>query len=164
MIFVVDGTTDVTRTVHLGTPTDEHKRAYTRVLMSSIQFSTTTFPANIPAATLDAVARSPLWEVGMDYNHPTGHAVGTFLGVHECNHFFFGLVLFLTNDVVIFFSVPMTVSYHSSDFFKPGYFLSSGKWRNTHQLLVDFFSWHHEKTLEFGPKTCVELFFLTAWQ
>lgn len=86
-IAVLDGTTDVTRTIHLGTPTYEHKRAYTRVLMGSIQFSTMTFPANTPATSLDAVARSPLWEIGMDYNHPTGHGVGTFLGVHECNNF-----------------------------------------------------------------------------
>lgn len=79
-----DGTTDVTRTIHLGTPTKAQKRAYTKVLIGHIQMSTLTFPENLHASSVDVLARAPLWEVGLDYQHPTSHGVGSFLGVHEC--------------------------------------------------------------------------------
>lgn len=79
------GTTDVTRTIHFGTPTEAQKEAYTRVLIGAIQFSTLTFPSNMRMSAVDVLARSPLWEVGLDYLHETGHGIGAFLEAHECN-------------------------------------------------------------------------------
>lgn len=74
----------MTRTLHLGKPTDEMKEAYTRVLIGFIQLSTLTFPSNMKMAVADVVARAALWEIGLDYPHDTGSGIGAFLGVHEC--------------------------------------------------------------------------------
>ncbi|XP_026670593.1 xaa-Pro aminopeptidase 1-like isoform X2 [Ceratina calcarata] len=109
----LDGTTDVTRTLHFGVPTEEHKKAYTRVLIGSIQLASLIFPSNLQSNQLDVVARTPLWNIGYDYLHGTGHGIGHFLSVHES---------------------PIAVSYAqtaSSDTvcgpveFKPGFFLSN---------------------------------------
>jgi Xaa-Pro aminopeptidase len=78
-----DGTTDVTRTVIVGTATAEMKDRFTRVLKGHIALATARFPAGTPGAALDAFARRPLWEAGLDYDHGTGHGVGSFLSVHE---------------------------------------------------------------------------------
>ncbi|KAF5298629.1 hypothetical protein FQR65_LT09725 [Abscondita terminalis] len=78
-----DGTTDVTRTIHLGEPTDEQKDAYTRVLIGSIQLASLIFPDNLKPSSIDVLARAPLWEIGEDYPHGTGHGIGAFLAVHE---------------------------------------------------------------------------------
>ncbi|KAF5287703.1 hypothetical protein FQA39_LY15803 [Lamprigera yunnana] len=78
-----DGTTDVTRTVHLGEPNEEQKNTYTRVLMGSIQLASLIFPDNMKTSSIDVLARAPLWEIGEDYPHGTGHGIGAFLGVHE---------------------------------------------------------------------------------
>lgn len=101
-----DGTTDVTRTIHLGTPTDDQKRAYTRVLMGHIQVSSLTFPENMQTSLADVMVRSPLWEVGIDYLHGTSHGIGAFLGVHES---------------------PISVHFtenRQNQTFKPGYFFT----------------------------------------
>ncbi|XP_028520956.1 xaa-Pro aminopeptidase 1 isoform X2 [Apis cerana] len=79
----LDGTTDVTRTLHFGTPTEEQKKAYTRVLIGAIQLSSLIFPSNLKSNQLDIVAREPLWNIGYDYLHGTGHGIGHFLSVHE---------------------------------------------------------------------------------
>lgn len=78
-----DGTTDVTRTVHFGEPTSHEKECFTRVLKGHIALDTITFPEGTTGYKLDLVARMPLWQLGLDYNHGTGHGVGHFLGVHE---------------------------------------------------------------------------------
>ncbi|NWG71434.1 MAG: aminopeptidase P family protein [Parvularculaceae bacterium] len=78
-----DGTTDVTRTVAIGTPTPEMKDRFTRVLKGHIALATMRFPAGTTGHQLDMIARKPLWEAGLDYDHGTGHGVGSFLGVHE---------------------------------------------------------------------------------
>lgn len=78
-----DGTTDITRTVAVGTPTDEMRRHYTLVLKGHIALATLRFPEGISGHQLDAFARRPLWEAGLDYDHGTGHGVGAYLGVHE---------------------------------------------------------------------------------
>ena len=78
-----DGTTDVTRTVHFGEPTSYQKECYTRVLKGHIALDTIIFPEGTTGYKLDVVARMPLWQLGLDYNHGTGHGVGHFLGVHE---------------------------------------------------------------------------------
>jgi len=79
----LDGTTDITRTVVIGTPTAEMRDRFTRVLRGHIALSQTRFAKGTPGMALDAVARRPLWEIGLDYDHGTGHGVGSFLAVHE---------------------------------------------------------------------------------
>ncbi len=79
----IDGTTDITRTVAIGTPTAEHRDRYTRVLKGHIALAAARFPKGTTGSQLDALARQPLWEMGMDYDHGTGHGVGSYLGVHE---------------------------------------------------------------------------------
>ena len=78
-----DGTTDITRTVPIGEATDEMRDRFTRVLKGHIALATMKFPAGTTGHQLDMVARKPLWDVGLDYDHGTGHGVGSFLGVHE---------------------------------------------------------------------------------
>ena len=78
-----DGTTDITRTVTTGTPTDEHRDRYTRVLQGMIAISRVQFPKGVAGQHLDALARFPLWTAGLDYDHGTGHGVGSYLSVHE---------------------------------------------------------------------------------
>lgn len=78
-----DGTTDVTRTMAIGTPTPEMRDRYTRVLKGHIALGTAIFPAGTRGGQLDALARAPLWQIGLDYAHGTGHGVGSYLAVHE---------------------------------------------------------------------------------
>jgi Xaa-Pro aminopeptidase len=78
-----DGTTDVTRTVIVGTPTAEMKDRFTRVLKGHIALATAKFPEGTTGSGLDSFARRPLWEAGLDYDHGTGHGVGSYLSVHE---------------------------------------------------------------------------------
>ncbi|HEY9080248.1 aminopeptidase P family protein [Magnetovibrio sp.] len=79
----LDGTTDVTRTVAIGKPTAEMRDRFTRVLKGHIAISSQTFPRGTRGQELDVLARRALWEAGIDYDHGTGHGVGTYLGVHE---------------------------------------------------------------------------------
>ncbi len=79
----LDATTDVTRTVTLGTPTAEMQDRFTRVLKGHIALATARFPAGTTGAQLDTLARAPLWAAGLDYDHGTGHGVGAYLSVHE---------------------------------------------------------------------------------
>ncbi len=79
----LDGTTDITRTVVVGEPTDEMRDRFTRVLKGHIAVATAIFPKGTRGTQLDSFARRPLWEAGLDYAHGTGHGVGSFLSVHE---------------------------------------------------------------------------------
>ncbi|RVW53451.1 putative Xaa-Pro aminopeptidase P [Vitis vinifera] len=79
----IDGTTDITRTVHFGEPTPRQKECFTRVLQGHIALDQAVFPENTPGFVLDAFARSFLWKIGLDYRHGTGHGVGAALNVHE---------------------------------------------------------------------------------
>lgn len=79
----LDGTTDITRTIAVGTPTQEMRENYTRVLQGHIALGTARFPKGTPGMALDALARRPLWDAGLDYDHGTGHGVGSYLAVHE---------------------------------------------------------------------------------
>ena len=78
-----DGTTDVTRVIPVGEPTQEMRDRFTRVLKGHIAIATAVFPAGTTGGQIDAFARRPLWEVGCDYAHGTGHGVGAYLSVHE---------------------------------------------------------------------------------
>jgi Xaa-Pro aminopeptidase len=78
-----DGTTDVTRTLAVGTPSAEMRDRFTRVLKGHIALSRAVFPTGTRGAQLDVLARQYLWEAGVDYAHGTGHGVGSYLAVHE---------------------------------------------------------------------------------
>lgn len=78
-----DGTTDVTRTVHFGTPTEFEKECFTYVLKGHICLGSAVFPSGTKGHLIDSFARATLWEHGLDYLHGTGHGVGSFLNVHE---------------------------------------------------------------------------------
>ncbi|WP_300389859.1 aminopeptidase P family protein [Henriciella sp.] len=79
----LDGTTDVTRTVPIGEPSADMKRHYTLVLKGHIALADVRFPEGTTGTHLDTLARHPLWQAGLDYDHGTGHGVGVYLGVHE---------------------------------------------------------------------------------
>ena len=79
----VDGTTDITRTVAIGTPSTEMRDRYTRVLKGHIAIARAIFPKGTTGAQVDSFARAPLWQAGLDFDHGTGHGVGAFLSVHE---------------------------------------------------------------------------------
>ena len=79
----LDGTTDITRTVTLGNPTDEEKTAYTSVLKAHISVAVAHFPVGNSGRHLHAICKQHLWSQGLDYGHGTGHGVGFFLNVHE---------------------------------------------------------------------------------
>ncbi|MDC0057304.1 aminopeptidase P family protein [Alphaproteobacteria bacterium] len=79
----MDGTTDITRTVVFGEATDEQKDRFTRVLKGHIAIATAEFASNSVGSTLDPLARESLQAIGCDYDHGTGHGIGSFLSVHE---------------------------------------------------------------------------------
>ncbi|MFN3573692.1 MAG: aminopeptidase P family protein [Phenylobacterium sp.] len=79
----LDGTTDVTRTVAIGEPSREMAERFTLVLKGHLALARIRFPAGTTGSALDALARAPLWMAGLDYDHGTGHGVGSYLGVHE---------------------------------------------------------------------------------
>ena len=79
----LDGTTDITRTIAIGTPSTEMRENFTRVLKGHIALATARFPKGTTGAQLDGFARRALWQVGLDYDHGTGHGVGSYLSVHE---------------------------------------------------------------------------------
>jgi len=79
----LDGTTDVTRTMAVGEPTADQRRMFTLVLKGHIAMAVVRFPVGTTGSQLDAMARLPLWMAGHDYDHGTGHGVGSYLGVHE---------------------------------------------------------------------------------
>jgi Xaa-Pro aminopeptidase len=79
----LDGTTDITRTVAIGTPDAEAQAAFTRVLQGMIAISRLRWPPGLAGSHLDALARYPLWLAGQDFDHGTGHGVGVYLSVHE---------------------------------------------------------------------------------
>lgn len=82
----LDGTTDVTRTIAIGDPSVEMRLNFTRVLKGHIALAAARFPEGTTGSQLDVLARKALWDVGLDYNHGTGHGVGTYLSVHEGPH------------------------------------------------------------------------------
>jgi Xaa-Pro aminopeptidase len=78
-----DGTTDITRTIAIGSPGQEERDAFTRVLRGMITLSRLRWPTGLNGRDVDILARTPLWEAGLDYGHGTGHGVGSYLCVHE---------------------------------------------------------------------------------
>jgi len=82
----LDGTTDITRTVAVGNPSDFIKQSFTLVLKGHIALSSARFPEGISGQSLDTFARQYLWHEGLDFDHGTGHGVGCYLNVHEGPH------------------------------------------------------------------------------
>ncbi len=82
----LDGTTDVTRTVAMGEPSAEMAERFTLVLKGHLALARVRFPVGTTGPALDTLARLPLWMAGLDYDHGTGHGVGSYLGVHEGPH------------------------------------------------------------------------------
>jgi Xaa-Pro aminopeptidase len=78
-----DGTTDVTRTIAIGTPSGDMRRHYTLVLRGHLAIAAARFPKGTRGQDLDPFARRPLWDAGLDFDHGTGHGVGSYLSVHE---------------------------------------------------------------------------------
>ncbi|MGD0635518.1 MAG: aminopeptidase P family protein [Beijerinckiaceae bacterium] len=78
-----DGTTDITRTLAVGRPDAEMRDRFTRVLKGHIAIARAVFPVGTSGAQIDALARAPLWNAGLDFDHGTGHGVGVYLSVHE---------------------------------------------------------------------------------
>jgi Xaa-Pro aminopeptidase len=78
-----DGTTDITRTIAVGTPTAEMRQKFTLVLKGHIAVARAVFPDGTSGAQLDTLARQYLWQAGVDFDHGTGHGVGSYLSVHE---------------------------------------------------------------------------------
>ncbi|KXN70273.1 Creatinase/aminopeptidase [Conidiobolus coronatus NRRL 28638] len=107
-----DGTTDVTRTWHFGSPSDFEKLAFTRVLQGVIGLEQAVFPEGTTGYILDSITRAPLWKSGLDYRHGTGHGVGSFLNVHEGPH---GIGLRIGYN-----SVPLKVGNTVTN--EPGYY------------------------------------------
>ncbi|WP_456439803.1 aminopeptidase P family protein, partial [Caldithrix abyssi] len=79
----LDGTTDITRTLALGEPTEEQRDRFTRILKGHVDLAIASFPVGTQGIQLDTLARKALWEIGQNYGHGTGHGVGAFLSVHE---------------------------------------------------------------------------------
>lgn len=79
----LDGTTDITRTIALGEPTEAMMKDYTRVLKGTISLAKCKFPAGARGSQLDILARKALWDAGINYLHGTGHGIGHCLNVHE---------------------------------------------------------------------------------
>jgi len=112
-----DGTTDITRTVHFGKPTDFEREAFTRVLQGHIALDCAKFPSGTTGFLLDPLARLPLWKGGLNYRHGTGHGVGAFLNVHEGPHGIGTRISY--NDTAL--QVGMTVS-NEPGYYEDGYF------------------------------------------
>jgi Xaa-Pro aminopeptidase len=79
----LEGTTDITRVIPFGEVTEQQRSDYTAVLKSHLTLATATFPRGTGGMQLDAIARKPMWDLGLNYAHGTGHGVGFFLNVHE---------------------------------------------------------------------------------
>ncbi|KAK8717547.1 hypothetical protein V6N13_044810 [Hibiscus sabdariffa] len=108
----LDGTTDITRTVHFGKPSAHEKVCYTSVLKGHIALGNARFPNGTNGYALDILSRTPLWRYGLDYRHGTGHGIGFYLNVHEGPH----QISFRPHAQ----NVPLQVSMTVTD--EPGYY------------------------------------------
>jgi len=108
----LDGTTDITRTVHFGKPSEHEKSCYTAVLKGHIALDIAVFPNGTTGHALDILSRAPLWREGLDYRHGTGHGIGSYLNVHEGPH----LISFRPTAR----NVPLQASMTVTD--EPGYY------------------------------------------
>lgn len=120
----LDGTTDITRTIALGTPTQEQRIAFTAILKAHIAVATAEFPVGTRGYELHTLAKSKMWQYGLDYGHGTGHGVGFFLNVHEGPQS-------ISNRIQ---SMPLTVGMLTSN--EPGYYKADEFGMRTENLIV----------------------------
>jgi Xaa-Pro aminopeptidase len=139
-----DGTTDITRTLPIGEPTKEMRRHFTLVLKGHIAIATARFPKGTSGGQLDALARQHLWREGLNYDHGTGHGVGSYLGVHEGPHR-------LAAGSTVPFEAGMIISN------EPGLYLADKYGIRIESLLVVKPSKAADKFLEFEPLTLVPI-------
>ncbi|MDE6732992.1 MAG: aminopeptidase P family protein [Oscillospiraceae bacterium] len=137
------GTTDITRTIVLSELSDEEKRAYTLALAAHLELLGAVFPKGARGSTLDAIARKPLWDNGLDFNHGTGHGVGFLLNVHEGPQ---RISYRAANDA------PLCEGMITSN--EPGLYFE-GKFGVRHESLVLCEKAEFEGFLRFSPLTCV---------
>jgi Xaa-Pro aminopeptidase len=111
----LDGTTTIARTIHLGEPTMEQKKAYTNVLTGLIRLSLLVFPDDTKPVEIDTLIRSPLWQNRHDYHHFSGHGIGSYLSVEECElhrdeftiiHADFNSIYALGTELKVFIDYP----------------------------------------------------------
>lgn len=138
-----DGTTDITRTVAIGTPSAEQKKRFTQVLKGHIALAMAKFPEGTRGSQLDVLARQFLWQDGVDYDHGTGHGVGCFLGVHEGPQ----RISKRGSDAPL--AVGMVISN------EPGFY-KTGEYGIRIENLVTVIK-SGEKSLEFDTLTCVPI-------
>lgn len=141
----LEGTTDVTRTIVMGPTTDEQKKMFTAVLRGTLNLAAAKFQYGCRGMNLDYLARGPLWEMGLDYNHGTGHGVGYYLNVHEGPNGFRWKIVPERNDSSIFEEGMIT-----SD--EPGYYVE-GEYGIRHENMI--VCKKAEKT-SFGQFMCFE--------
>lgn len=139
----LDGTTDVTRTFVLGELTEDERRAFTVVLAGHLELLYALFPKGTRGSVLDAIARKPLWDRGMNFNHGTGHGVGFLLNVHEGPQ---RISYRAANDA------PIEEGMITSD--EPGYYVE-GRFGIRHESLILCQSSDMEGFLKFTPLTLV---------
>lgn len=123
-----EGTTDITRTYVLGELTDEQKKAFTLVLKGNLNLAAAKFLYGVRGINLDYLARGPLWEYGMDYNHGTGHGIGYLLNVHEGPNGFRWKILSEKVDSAVFEEGMITSN-------EPGFY-EEGKYGIRHENLI----------------------------
>ncbi len=141
----LEGTTDVTRTIVMGPTTEEQKKMFTAVLRGTLNLAAAKFRYGCRGLNLDYLARGPLWEMGLDFNHGTGHGVGYYLNVHEGPNGFRWRVVPERNDSAVFEEGMIT-----SD--EPGYYVE-GEYGIRHENLI--VCKKAEKT-SFGQFMCFE--------
>ena len=158
-----DGTTDVTRTIHFGSPTMRERRAYTRVLQGHIALATAVFPAGTHGMMLDCLARAPLWKDGMNYPHGTGHGIGAFLNVHEGP---FGVGGGATHaeklqgsERLRMYTHGIEEGYHLSD--EPGFYLDGVEGAFGIRLEADLVVVRAHTTEAWGPRPYLKFKYLT---
>ncbi|MBC8268439.1 MAG: aminopeptidase P family protein [Rhodospirillaceae bacterium] len=139
----LDGTTDITRTLAIGDPSEEMRKHFTLVLKGHIAIASARFPVGTNGGQLDALARQHLWRDGLNYLHGTGHGVGSYLGVHEGPHR-------LAAGSTVPFEAGMFISN------EPGLYLPGQYGIRIESLLVVINS-AIEKFLEFTPLTLVPM-------
>lgn len=124
----LEGTTDITRTIALGPVTQEEKRYFTLVLKGNLNLGAAKFLHGCRGVSLDYLARAPLWEVGVDFNHGTGHGVGYFLNVHEAPNGFRYKAVPERNESAVLEEGMLTSN-------EPGFYLE-GKFGIRHENLI----------------------------
>lgn len=139
-----DGTTDITRTLPIGEPTDDMRKHFTLVLKGHIAIATSRFPKGTSGGQMDALARQHLWRAGLNYDHGTGHGVGSYLGVHEGPHR-------LASGSTVPFEAGMILSN------EPGFYLQDNYGIRIENLVVVRESERAENFLEFEQLTVVPI-------